>query len=289
VTTRPLLGVALPPDERFRQHNRALLEERAELFEITPETMWRAGCEPGPEHERLLAFTSRAGRPVVAHGVLGSIGAAVPPARRDVWLAALARDVEAFGCRWVSEHLGFADVDGLHVGWPLPLPPTGEAIDAVAASLRQLRDRVHATVCFENNADLFCLGDPLAQPVLFAQLCAAADAELLLDLHNAFAFCRNVGVPLDAWLDALPWARVRELHLSGGSDSDAALLANGRSLRLDSHDGAVPDEVWRVLPRALERAVNLQAVVLEWFPDAMDAAAARVLAADFDRARSVLC
>ncbi len=288
MSARPRLGIALPPDEVFWQHNRALIEERAELFEITPEATWRAGAEPDAQRAAMVAFARRAGRPFVAHGVLGSIGAAVPPPRRATWLAALRRDVGLFGCQWLSEHLGFADAGGVHVGWPLPLPPTDEAVAVAAAALRELQ-HVHPVVAFENNADLFCLGDPLAQPQLFARIAERADAHLLLDLHNAFAFCRNTGTELRAWLAALPWPRVLELHLSGGSDSDPGLLANGRSLRLDSHDGAVPAELWRELPDVLARAVNLRAVVLEWYPDAMDAAAAAVFAADFERARSVVC
>jgi len=288
VSPRPLVGVALQPEDVFWQHNRALLEERAELFEVTPETLWGSDCAPTPQHERLRAFTARVGRPVVGHGVLASIGAAERPARRDRWLAALRRDRDAFDMQWISEHLGFADAGGMHVAWPLPLPFTDEAVATVSASLRELRS-VHETVLFENNADLFCLGDPFAQCELFAAICREADAHLLLDLHNAFAFCRNVAVDLPAWLDRLPWDRVVEIHLSGGSDSDSGFASDGGRMRLDSHDGAVPDEVWAVLPRALQRAGNLRAVVCEWFPDAMDAAAGRQFAADFERARSMLC
>lgn len=285
---RPLVGVALQPEDVFWRYNRVLLEERAELFEVTPETLWGVDCAPTPEHERLRAFTARAGRPVVGHGVLASIGAAERPARRDAWLAALRRDRQAFGMQWISEHLGFADAGGMHVAWPLPLPYSDEAVATVAGSLRELR-AVHETVLFENNADLFCLGDPFAQCELFAAICAAADAHLLLDLHNAYAFCRNVAIDLPTWLDHLPWNRIVEIHLSGGSDSDVGFSPDGGRLRLDSHDGAVPDEVWAVLPRALQRADNLRAVVCEWFPDAMDESAGRQFARDFERARSLLC
>lgn len=284
---RPLVGVALQPEDVFFEHNRVLLEERAELFEVTPEALWTAACEPASGHGRLLEFTRVCGRPVVGHGVLASIGAAERPARRGAWLRALQRDAEAFGFRWLSEHLGFADGAGQHVAWPLPLPNSDEAVEVVAASLGELAVACEQ-VLFENNADLFCLGDPLEQPTLFARICERADAGMLLDLHNAFAFCRNVGVDLQTFLERLPWSRVRELHLSGGSDSDPELLPSGRSMRLDSHDGAVPDEVWEALRFALPRATGLQAVVCEWFPDAMDAAAGRQFAADFDRALAMV-
>lgn len=288
MTPRPLVGVSVQPGDRFWHNNRRLLEEQAELFEITPETMWRAGCKPGAGYAELLACVARCGRPVVGHGVLASIGAASRPARRDQWLQALLRDRQAFGLQWFSEHLGFADAAGMHVAWPLPLPPTAQSVATVAAALRELK-AVYEVVAFENNADLFCLGDPLAQPQLFTAICKAADAHLLLDLHNAWAFCRNLEVDFDEWLARVPWDRVLEIHLSGGSESDPEWLPSGRSLRLDSHDGAVPAPVWSAFAKALGRAGKLRAVVLEWIPEAMGQAAPVQFAADFARARSMLC
>jgi uncharacterized protein (UPF0276 family) len=128
VTTRPRLGIALPPDAVFWQHNRALIEEHAELFEVTPETLWSAGCEPTEDHERLRRFLQGCGRPAVGHGVLFSLGAAERPVRRDAWLAALRRDREAFDLQWCSEHLGFADAGGQHTAWPLPLPESNASL-----------------------------------------------------------------------------------------------------------------------------------------------------------------
>lgn len=284
---RPLVGVALQPEQVFFAHAGELLEERAELFEITPETLWDSSCEPTPAHQRLLQFCKQRGVPVVGHGVLCSIASTDAPQRRDIWLRALQRDAAAFGFLWLSEHLGFADAAGQHTAWPLPLPMTEEAVATVSQTLQQLRSACDS-VLFENNADLFCLGEPLQQATLYERICVAADAHMLLDLHNAYAFCRNTGLDLDHFLDHLPWSRVREIHLSGGSDSDPDLLPSGRSMRLDSHDGAVPEAVWQAFASALPRARNLRAVVCEWFPDAMDAAAGRQFTADFARAHEMV-
>lgn len=281
-----LVGIALQPDEVFFAHNRELLE-RAELFEVTPETLWDSRCQPTAGYQRLLDLTQRRQVPVVGHGVLFSIGSVDEPQRRAPWLQALQRDARVFGFEWLSEHLGFADVGDRHTAWPLPLPVTEEAVAVVVRSLAALRVAC-PTVLFENNADLFCLGDPMAQAELYTRVCTAADAPMLLDLHNAYAYCRNTGLDLRQFLGRLPWDRVLELHLSGGSESDPDFLPSGRSMRLDSHDGAVPDEVWGALEVALPRARNLRAIVCEWFPEAMDAAAAAQFSADFDRAHSLV-
>jgi hypothetical protein len=285
---RPLVGISLQPDRAFLQHNRALIDERAELFELTPETLWRAGALPGAGYDALLALSRRSERPVVGHGVLFGLGNAAEPARRTDWLAGLRRDAAAFGFAWFSEHLGWADHGGVHCTLPLPLPPTAEAAAVVAKSLAELQS-VCPVVAFENNADLFCLGDSLRQADLFADVCARAGAFLLLDLHNAWTFCRNLAVDFEAFLDRVPWERVLEIHLSGGSDSDPDWLPSRRVLRLDSHDGAVPEPVWRAFARALRRAPNLRAVVLEWLPDGFGPAAAAQFAADFERAREAVC
>src|SRR5262245_52967756 len=205
--SRPLVGISLQPDREFLLANKELIERDAELFEVTPETLWRAGAQPGVGHSAVLALVQRLARPVLGHGVLAGIGNAEPPSRRPQWLAALRREQETFGFRWFSEHLGFGDADGAHA--TLPLPPTDEAADVVARSLRELQ-QVHPLVAFENNADYFALGDPLAQPRLFAAICERADAWLVLDLHNAFTQCKALGCALDAWLDRVPWPRVLE-------------------------------------------------------------------------------
>lgn len=285
---RPHLGISLHHGHGFVARNRRLVEEQAELFELTPETLWRQGAEPGAGHAEMLALLRALRRPVVGHGVLFSLGSAEPPSRRQQWLKALQRDAQAFDFAWFSEHLGHCDGGGLHATLPLPLPPGDDTVATVAAALQQLR-AVHPVVAFENNADYFALGEPLQQPPLFAAICERADAFMVLDLHNAFTTCRDLDVDLDRWLDALPWERVLELHLSGGSDSDPDWLPSRRVLRLDSHDGAVPEPVWRAFAGALQRAPNLRAVILEWMPEGMTDADAAQFAADFARARRQLC
>jgi hypothetical protein len=285
---RPLLGISLQPDREFLLANRELIERDAEVFEVTPETLWRAAAQPGAGYQQVLGLVRRLGRPVIGHGVLFGLGNAEAPARRSAWLAGLARDQAAFGFAWLSEHLGFADASGLHAALPLPLPPTDEAAAVVAANLRLLQT-VQPLVAFENNADYFALGDPLAQPQFFASVCARADAWLVLDLHNAFTQCLALGCDFDAWLERVPWPRVLEIHVSGGSESDPDWLPSRRVLRLDSHDGEVPEPVWAALSGALRRATNLRAVIFEWLPQGMTAAAAAVFAADFARGRRMLC
>jgi uncharacterized protein (UPF0276 family) len=283
-----LLGLNLLPDRDHLAHMARVLEEEAEFFEVTPETLWDADLEPSARHATLNEIIARSGRPVVGHGVHFSPGAPGPEARVERHLAALRRDHAAFGFRWFSEHLGFARADGLVAELPLPLPFTRDAIGVVAASVARLAATV-PSVALENQAALFCFGDPRREPEFLNEVCAQAGCGLLLDLHNAFVQSRNFSLDLGEWLAAVDLDRVTEIHVSGGSDSEPRWLPSRRVFRLDSHDGPVPEEVWRALDRVLPRCPNLRGVVLERNDGTLDDANRGAFEAEVRRLRSILC
>jgi uncharacterized protein (UPF0276 family) len=139
---------------------------------------------------------------------------------------------------------------------------TETAAARVRESLAAMRTVV-PDVGFENSALPFVLGDPADEPRFFARVLEAPGSHLLLDLHNLHVHAVNFGVDPEAWLAGLDLARVIEIHVSGGSWSRPEWLPSGRRLRLDSHDAAVPDEVWRLLGVVAPRCRNLRLVTLE--------------------------
>jgi uncharacterized protein (UPF0276 family) len=255
---------------------------------VTPETLWTTGCAPGPRWDDFLDLVRRSGLPVVGHGVGLSLGSPGTDERTEAWLAAIRRDHAAFGFAWYSEHLGFAGHGGRWAALPLPLPPTDEAVRAVAARIARLQEIV-PTVAFENNVGYFALGDPAREPEFLDAICRAADCSMLLDLHNVHVQCANLGVSADAYLAALDLARVVEIHVSGGSVSDPRWLPSGRTMRLDSHDGPVPEEVWTSLAWALPRCPSLRGVVLERIDGSLRAEDVPAHEADVRRLRESLC
>lgn len=285
---RPRVGISLQADEHFLVLNRELIENDAEVYEINPETLWDAGCEPSPMYAVFRDIVERSNRLAIGHGILYSLGAATNPTRRDAWIDALRRDQRVFGFEWFSEHLGFADHGDRHLALPLGLPPCEESVATVARNFEPLRE-IFPTVAFENNVSYFALGDPMAELGLFRDVVDRADCGMVLDLHNAYTTCLNFDLDLDAWLAGVPWEAVLELHLSGGSESDPDWLPGETNFRLDTHDRAVPDAVWDAFSAILPRCPNLQAVIVEWLPDGMDKAAAASFAADVHKARSMVC
>ena len=263
------VGVPLHPSLQYLEECRSLIEDDADFYEVNPEALWRPRdgvLRPSDSHLLFQDLQRRSGKPFVAHGLAFSLGSSLEnpheQSRTQAWLDQLRDDQETFRFEWLSEHLGWTQVDGLNATLPLPLPFSEEAVQAVSARMRLLRG-ITPRVAFENNADYFSLGKPSTWPDFINRLCRDASCGLLLDLHNLFAQCRNLGQDPVETLDRLDLDAVLELHVSGGSESDSSWLTSGRGFRLDSHDGPVPEAVWSLLERALPRCRNARGLVVE--------------------------
>ena len=191
--------------------------------------------------------------PIALHGVGMSLGGADPldPDYLDR-VRGLARRT---GARHVSEHLSFTAAGGIHSHDLLPLPWTEEALALAAARVREAQDRLEMPLLLENvSTYLEYEHSTLGEGEFLAELCARTDCGLLLDLNNAHVNAVNHGRDPAAFLDAVPWERVGEVHLAGHA-------ARG-GLLIDTHGAPVCDDVIelfvRVLPRIPEVPVLLE-------------------------------
>jgi hypothetical protein len=224
----------------------------------------------------------------VAHGVGFSVGSVAPdPRRRRAWLERIAADAAEFGFEWYTDHLGATALAGDELILPLPLPMVSEMADVVRAALTELQSVV-PDVGVENSAFYFHLGDPLEEPAFLRRALDAPRMHLLLDLHNLYTNALNAGFEAREYLARLPLERVIEVHLSGGADSDPAWLASGRTLRLDSHDHAIPEEVWSLFEEVLPRLANLRGVTVERMEGTVDEDDVPLLREELRRARRAL-
>ncbi len=287
------LGVGIPlfPDFEYLELMREVIEDEADYFEVNPETLWR--MEDGrlvrnDYYPLFQQFRDRSGKPFVAHGLGFSPGTPVAGDRErtDAWLARLRDDQAEFRFAWMSEHLGWQIADGLQAVLPLPLPPTDEAVAVVAERMRLL-SAISGTSAFENNANYFGLGES-RDPEFFNAICRAAPCRLLLDLHNVHTQCLNLGHDADDYVDRIDLETVVQIHLSGGSESEADWLPSRRVFRLDSHDGWIPEEVWRLLERVRPRCRNLRGLVVERLNGTFGAADVPRLRDDVRRAKELI-
>lgn len=260
---------------------------------MTPETTWRrgdgGGWIPNDFQREFLRLGRELGKPFVGHAVHGSFGTADPRdrARQAQWQQRIAADHAAFDFQWFTDHLGAAVLDGRAVTLPIALPMHATMARIVRERLVALQQVVPDTG-FENSVFYFLLGDWLDEPDFFARILTAPRTHLLLDLHNVFTMAQNLGADAAAWLARLDCSRVIEIHLSGGERSQPGWLPEGRTLRLDSHDHAVPDAVWRLFEAVVPRCTNLRGVTLERMEGTVTAADVPLLRDELRRIRGVL-
>lgn len=193
------------------------------------------------------------GLPIVAHAVSLSLGGAErPDAARIGHLARVAAAVRA---PLVSEHVAFTRADGLDSGHLLPVPRTRDALDVLAANVREAQDQLPVPLAMENIAAV--LDWPhgeLSEGEFLAELVDRTGCWLLVDVANLHANARNLGTDVAAFLDALPLERLAYVHVAGGVEHDGVYH--------DTHAHAVAPPVLDVLAE-LRRRVPPPGVLLE--------------------------
>lgn len=287
------VGLTLAPDVVYLDLLHDVIRDEAEYYEVAPETLWRPTAagrfEPNGFHRAFRELAEERPRPFVAHGVGLSVGglAACDDARRAIWLEHIRADHDVFRFAWYTDHLGASAPAGLAMALPLPVPMTDASVARIRRTLGALQ-HVVPDVGVENSVFYYHLGDPLDEPAFLRRITDAPGHHLLLDLHNVYTTAQNAGWEPWAYLERLPLDRVIEIHLSGGSESPAAWLPSGRSLRLDSHDNAVPEAVWTLFAEVWPRCPNLRGVTLERMEDTVTVPVVALIRDELRRARKVL-
>lgn len=197
------------------------------------------------------------------HGVWFSLMSARWEARQDRWLEHLTQACQRRRYRHLSEHFGFHTASHYSRGTMFPVPYSEGAVRVGRDRLRRLAAAAGVPVGVENAAVALGAADAEEQGRFLEELLAPGDDFLLLDLHNLWTQCRNLGLDAEALLPRFPLGRVRELHVSGGSWYQPTVDPTRGPFRLDSHDGPVPDEALALLPLTLRHCPNVEVVFLE--------------------------
>ena len=286
----PKLGITLQPEKEYL----ALLDplfrgELVEYFQVAPETTWyshQGELLANGFYETFLQLGRETKKPFVAHGVGFSAGSMADEARKLKWLARLKEDQKEFQYLWYTDHFGASSMGGLAVTLPIPIWMSDDASEVVRERLALMRE-VTSDVGLENSVFYFLLGDGLNEPS-FLQRTLREPYWMLLDLHNVYTLSVNFGVSPAAYLARLDLSRVIEIHIAGGTESDANWLPSKKIMRLDSHDHAIPEEVWGLLEEVLPRCKNLRGVTLERMEGTVTAADVPALHNELQRARALM-
>ncbi len=248
----PYLGVGVG---LRTQHYPAVLERaprgalRVDWFEALSENYMGDGGRPRRVLDDVRALT-----PVVLHGVSMNLGSADP--LDDAYLAALDALAKQVEPSWISDHLCWTGVDGRNLHDLLPLPYTDEAVRHVGARIRRVQDRLGRRIAIENVSSYASYrADAMPEWEFLAAVADEGDCGILLDVNNVFVSAHNHGFDAETYLDAIPAARVFQLHLAGHSEQGPLLI--------DTHDHPVRAEVWKLYERVIARLGRVSTLI-EW-------------------------
>ena len=255
----PLAGAGLGLRRGYLQDLAELPAGRVDFLELAPENWLGVGGRLG------RAFAALAERyPLALHGLSLDIGGS-DSLDRDL-LAGVRGLMDRYPVALYSEHLSFCAHEG-HLYDLLPLPFTEEAARHVAARVTIVQDIIGAPPVLEN-ASYYAPACPPAAPggagadeaAFIAEVVERSGCELLLDVNNVYVNSINHGYDARAFIERLPLARVRYLHIAGHYDE-------ADDLKIDTHGMPVVEPVWDLLaavyarlgplPTLLERDANL--------------------------------
>jgi uncharacterized protein (UPF0276 family) len=238
-------------------------------LEVISENYMVPGGKPLQHLDRI-----RRDHPMVMHGVSMSIGSTDP---LDL---AYLRELKALAARvepaWMSDHLCWTGVDHHNLHDLLPMPYTEAALRHLVPRVQQVQDLLGRRLLLENVSSYVSFaGDEMTEWEFIAELLRRADCELLLDVNNVYVSSRNHGFDAHRFIDAMPAARVRQIHLAGHEDHGDHLI--------DTHDHPVCDAVWSLYGYTVQR-LGAVPTMIERDDDIPPLA---VLLAELDQVRAV--
>jgi uncharacterized protein (UPF0276 family) len=227
------------------------------FFEVHAENYMGAG---GPPHAQLGRLREDYGLSV--HGVGLSIGSMQQLDRHH--LARLKTLCDRYQPESFSEHLAWSSHDSVFLNDLLPLPYTEETLARVVEHVDQVQMTLGRQMLLENPATYLLFADSTIEETAFlAEVAQRTACGLLLDVNNVFVAATNHNLDPGDYIDRFPLAAVREIHLSGHSETADEL---GAPLLIDSHNTPVKDPVWALYQEVLGR-IGPVASLIEWDND----------------------
>ena len=126
----------------------------------------------------------------------------------------------------------------------LPLPYTEEALLAVVSRIGEVQDVLGRQILVENVSSYLTFStSEMNEWEFLREVAERADCAILLDINNIYVSSVNHGFDASQYLQAMPRARVRQIHLAGHSDMGGHLI--------DTHDQPIIEPVWNLYREAM--------------------------------------
>ena len=237
------------------EHYRDFVESPrgVDWLEIISENYLVAGGKP-------LYYLDRIRRdyPMVMHGVSLSIGGS--DALDPEYLRQLRALVDRVEPAWVSDHLCWTGTGSLNLHDLLPLPYTEAALRQLEPRVAQVQEALGQPLLLENVSSYVRYRvDEMSEWEFIRELVRHTGCELLLDVNNVYVSSVNHHFNPHTFIDAIPPAVVRQIHLAGHEEHGSYLI--------DTHDQPICEAVWDLyaytvgrlgpIPTMIERDDNM--------------------------------
>ncbi|MBS3903719.1 MAG: DUF692 domain-containing protein [Simkania sp.] len=192
--------------------------------------------------------------PIVQHGTCLCIGSAVPLDFAYLKkLKALAKNTKT---PWISDHLSWGNLKGMHFHDLLPLPFTEKTVNYVAERARIVQDYLEIPFALENISSYAAYKqDAMTEWEFYSAVVEKANIFMMLDVNNIYVSSRNHGFSPQDFYKNIPLDRVIQIHLAGHTVLKDCVL--------DTHDNYVCDAVWEIY-RDVYPLTGGVSTLLEW-------------------------
>lgn len=198
--------------------------------------------------------------PISLHGVGLSLGS-TDNKDRDQHLRRLKELMQRIDPCFISEHLSWNAINGVHIPDLLPIPYTLESFDVFASNISIVQDYLQQKILIENPSSYVEYKASMEHEADFlVRLAEKTGARILLDINNVFVSSHNHGWDPEDYIRAIPPSLVAEMHLAGHSE---CILPSGKKLLIDTHDRSISDAVWQLYHKALLRFGQIPTLI-EW-------------------------
>jgi uncharacterized protein len=213
--------------------------QRVDWLEIISENYMVPGGKPLHYLDRI-----RRDYPMVMHGVSLSIGSADPISPDYLrQLKQLAQRVEP---AWISDHLCWTGTASGNLHDLLPLPYTRQVLQHVCSQIAQVQDYLGRKLVVENPSSYVQFRQSeMHEWEFIAEMVHSSGCELLLDVNNVYVSSVNHNFDPHTFINAMPAASVRQIHLAGHEDHGHYII--------DTHDHPIVEPVWALYAYTLEQ------------------------------------
>jgi uncharacterized protein (UPF0276 family) len=225
-------------------------EPAVDYFEALSENFLGTAPSPRQKLERI-----RAHYPIVLHGVgLNLLGHAPLD---QAYLDALCRLADSVDAPFVTDHLCWTGAHDVNHHDLLPTPYVPELVEFAAERAYEVQRRLGRPLGLENISNYVLFrSSTLTEYEFYSAVILEAGCWSMLDVNNMYVSTQNHGLDPEAYLAAIDFSRVLQVHLAGYTREPNGTL-------VDTHDHPVSNAVWALYARAWKMGGPFP-TLLEW-------------------------